>query len=85
MSFIKSCPGSKAIREPSPKEVRCTCGEKAEIWSDEVSITCKKCKKEITQKMAQTCLDWCAMAKECIGTQKYNKYLKSKKTNKRRK
>jgi len=79
MSFMKGCPGSGAIREPRPEEIKCTCGAKVEIWSDEASTICKKCKKEVKREMLPTCLDWCAMARECVGDIKYRKYQKAKK------
>ncbi len=78
MSLYKQCPGAKSIKSPYPEEIRCNCGGILEIWSDEASTVCRNCKKEITRKMAASCLDWCLMAKECIGQAKYKKYLQRK-------
>ena len=78
MSLYKECPGSKRIKKPYPQEKRCLCGNTVEIWSDEVSAVCKNCKKEVKRKMQATCLDWCSMAKQCIGEEKYKKYLQAK-------
>ena len=78
MALFKECPGSKRIKEAFPEEIKCTCGENVEIWSDENSAICKKCKKEVTREMLPTCLDWCSVASECVGGKKYKKYLQSK-------
>ena len=79
MTLFKECPGSKMIKKPYPEEIRCRCGQVVEIWSDEVNTVCKKCKKEVTREMLPSCLDWCSVAKECVGESKYKKYLQSKK------
>ena len=84
MSIFGDCPGSKRIKTPFPEEIRCYCGETVEIWSDEASTLCKNCNKQVTREMLSTCLDWCAMAKECVGEQKYRKYLQAKKKEEKR-
>lgn len=84
MTLFKDCPGSKRIKTPYPEEIKCRCGQIVEIWSDEASSICKKCKKKVTREMVPTCLDWCSVAKECVGEKKYKKYLQSKKSKKRR-
>ena len=84
MTLFKECPGSKRIKSPFPEELECSCRHTVEIWSDEVSAICKNCKREVTREMLPSCLDWCSMAKECVGEQKYKRYLQSKKRKKRR-
>lgn len=79
MKAFEHCPGSKRIKTPFPEEIKCPCGETVEIWSDEVTAVCKKCKKEVARDMLASCLDWCSVAKECVGEIKYRKYLLSKK------
>jgi len=81
--LFKECPGSKRIKKPFPEEIECTCGQMVEIWSDEASAVCNNCKRKVTRKMLPSCLDWCSLAKECIGKEKYKKYLQSKKRNKK--
>ncbi len=78
MTLFKDCPGSKRIKTPYPEEVKCSCGMVVEIWSDEASAICKHCKKEVSRQMLPTCLDWCSMARECVGEMKYKRYLQSK-------
>ncbi|MBN2097534.1 MAG: hypothetical protein JW714_03530 [Candidatus Omnitrophica bacterium] len=83
MSLYDACPGSRRIKTPYPEEIKCSCGHLLEIWSDEVSIVCKNCQKKLTRTMAHSCLDWCAMARECIGEKKYQQYLHSRKQKKK--
>ena len=82
MSIFEYCPGSKQIKTPYPEEIKCFCGEAVEIWSDETSAVCKKCKRKVTRHMKYCCLDWCSMASLCIGKEKYEQYLKNRKTKK---
>ena len=78
MGFFDGCPGSRRIKEPFPETVKCRCGKEIEIFSDEAETTCPHCKKKISRHMPQSCLDWCSMAKDCIGPDKYKKYKKHK-------
>ncbi|MFC1631421.1 hypothetical protein ACFL1I_08300 [Candidatus Omnitrophota bacterium] len=78
MSLYKECPGSKRIKSPFPEEIKCPCGKVAEIWSDETATICKHCRKKLTREMLPTCLDWCSVARECVGEQKYQRYLQTK-------
>lgn len=76
----ESCPGSKEIRTPYPEELICVfCMHKNEIWTDEpdtVCTVCNMCGKTITRDMRQSCLQWCPAAKECVGTEKYDRLMK---------
>ncbi len=79
MSLKEGCPGSKEIRTPYPEEIRCFwCGAVSEIWSDEVEIVCKGCKKTISRDMKPTCIEWCPAAKECVGEEKYERLMKGR-------
>lgn len=78
MSLFDGCPGSKRIRQPFPENIRCRCGKEVEIWSDETETVCPYCKKNVNRNMPPSCLDWCSMAKECIGLEKFKKYKNHK-------
>jgi len=78
MSFFDGCPGSKRIRQPFPENIKCNCGKEIEIWSDEAETVCPHCKKKARRPMPPSCLDWCSMAKECIGPEKFKQYKKHK-------
>ena len=74
MSFFDTCPGSKRIKEPFPENIKCSCGKEIEIWSDEAETVCPHCRKKAYRDMPSSCIDWCSVAKECIGAQKFGKY-----------
>jgi hypothetical protein len=76
----ESCPGSREIRSPYPEDLVCVfCGSMAEIWSDEPDTVCKSCGMTIDRQMKPSCIQWCKFAKECVGTEKYERIVKAKK------
>jgi hypothetical protein len=78
--FKEGCPGSAEIRSPKPEDIRCQkCGEKIEIWSDEPETECKKCGHLNARPIGTSCIEWCAYAKECVGSDKLEKLLKAAK------
>lgn len=73
------CPGSKTIRQPLPEFIKCPfCSEELEIWTDEIKATCPKCKKTVMRDQGTSCLEWCAYAKECVGDEAYNNFMKNR-------
>jgi hypothetical protein len=78
--MIFNCPGSQKFKQPQAENIRCPhCGGEAEIWTDESRTVCPKCKRTVEREAGQSCLDWCKYAKECVGEEIYNKYMKKKK------
>jgi len=74
------CPGASSIIRPKPEYAKCPhCGKEIEIWSDEFRGKCSGCKKIVFKEEAPSCIEWCKYAKECVGEEKYNEYLKNKK------
>lgn len=70
------CPGSKALRSPKPESVACpSCGTEVEIWTDELRATCKSCNRTVLREGGMSCLEWCKMGKECVGTDIFDKYM----------
>lgn len=77
MALKDSCPGSREIRTPYPENITCFwCDAVSEIWSDEVEIACRGCGRTISREMKPTCIEWCPVAKECIGAEKYERLMK---------
>ncbi len=73
------CPGAKHIRQPKPEIFICpNCGEEVEIWTDEIKATCPKCKTIVYKFQDMSCIEWCKMAKDCIGEMAYNKYIENR-------
>ena len=73
------CPGSKIIRQPKPELFDCpNCGEEVEIWTDELKGTCPSCKSTVMRYQDQSCLEWCKLAKNCVGDKAYNSFMKNR-------
>lgn len=73
------CPGSSALREPKPEEIPCPkCGEQVEIWSDEIRGECPKCGHVVIREGNVSCIEWCAMARECVGSEVFEGYMRNK-------
>ena len=78
MSLFRGCPGAVNIREVTPEEITCPqCGEEVEIWSDELTARCTHCGARVSREQGPSCIDWCAFAEECIGTEKYSRLKRS--------
>lgn len=79
------CPGAKILRQPEPEFTSCpNCGEEVEIWSDEQKRPCPRCSETVIKDRGEeqvSCLDWCAMGKECVGEKAYQRYMQSKSEN----
>lgn len=75
--MFNQCPGQDK-RLAKAESITCSrCGYVAEIFSDEIKVSCPKCKNLICKKRLPSCVDWCKAARECIGEDKW-KELKDK-------
>ncbi|GEM_PF-1726241 len=64
-----------AFAQPKIELVRCpSCGNDAELWTDEADGTCTQCGKVVCRTTTQSCLDWCKYARECLGEEGHQKY-----------
>jgi len=80
MSWKEGCPGSREIRAPYPEEITCfSCGAQSEIWSDESETVCGNCGNVLSREIEPTCIEWCPVARDCIGPEKYDKLRKGRK------
>jgi DNA-directed RNA polymerase subunit RPC12/RpoP len=78
-NFNKNCPGSASFREPLPETIFCPkCGAEVEIWSDERMAKCRSCGSPVMKDRGASCLEWCKMAKECVGPEAYERFLAGK-------
>lgn len=72
------CPGQDD-RDIKAKIIACPdCGYKVEIFSDEIHVKCPKCKSLVFNEILPSCVDWCKYAKECVGKQFYDNYMRDK-------
>jgi len=77
--MLSSCPGARSIKELVPSDVRCcACGTEVEIWSDEFRVRCPECGEWVMGAQGPTCLDWCAMAQECVGKATFDAYRRTR-------
>ena len=69
--MIQKCPGQDD-RNIKSETIKCPdCGYQAEIFSDEIKVKCSKCKGLICRERLPSCVDWCKVARECIGEKKW--------------
>lgn len=74
MALASGCPGARFIREARPEYVECPhCGGEVEVWSDEASGRCPRCRRPVPRERGAACIDWCAHAAECIGAAAYKR------------
>ncbi|MEA1928316.1 MAG: hypothetical protein U9N73_08910, partial [Candidatus Auribacterota bacterium] len=79
MSVFK-CPGSDSIKNPRAEEIDCpNCGYEVEIWSDEAEAVCPECGTPIFRVVPSACWEWCGSARECLGPNKYDRLIRSRK------
>jgi NADH pyrophosphatase NudC (nudix superfamily) len=72
------CPGAANLRTPTLAIKRCpNCGEEVELFSNDVSVKCSNCGFEVYNDIA-SCVQWCRYAKECVGTELYNRLMAQK-------
>lgn len=70
------CPGAKLMRQPEPELFLCpSCGWEVEIWTDEIRRACPRCGKVVTRLSEMSCIEWCKMARECIGESQFTRYM----------
>ncbi|MBI4297963.1 MAG: hypothetical protein HY676_05470 [Chloroflexi bacterium] len=72
MDFRKVCPGSIAIKSPTPEDIRCpNCGAEVEVWSHEIKADCPNCGTAVFRATRPSCIDWCKYAEQCFDPQTY--------------
>jgi len=73
------CPGSKLLRQPKPEMFDCpNCGAEVEIWTDELKGVCPRCKTVVMRYQDQSCLEWCKLAKNCVGEKAYDNFMQNR-------
>jgi len=76
MALFSNCPGTARFRTPTLTIKKCPrCGEDVEIFSSDVKVQCSKCGLTIFNDI-NSCIEWCAYAKQCVGPELYEKLKK---------
>lgn len=70
------CPGAAAIRgTPTLKVKKCPeCGSDVELFSTDPQRACEHC-GFIVYNDIQSCIKWCAKARECVGDEMYERMV----------
>ena len=63
----RKCPGLSSQRLTSTLIPCSKCGTEVEIFSDESSAKCSKCRTPVYKQAVPTCAAWCKVAAQCIG------------------
>ena len=71
------CPGQDG-RNLKVSTCSCpNCGAEVEFFSDEMRVKCPRCRKYVDQQEVPSCAQWCAVARECIGEERWDQVKKS--------
>jgi DNA-directed RNA polymerase subunit RPC12/RpoP len=80
--MIDKCPGASTILQPTIKYKACPeCGNQVEIVSTDMKVNCDKCGFTIYNDLT-SCIQWCKLAKECVGEETYNRLMSEMKQKK---
>ena len=70
------CAGRSNLGTPTLKIIKCPeCGSEIEMFSTDVKVACDKC-GFVAYNDINICVQWCAHAEECVGTELYNKLVR---------
>ena len=75
---MNRCPGSDRLRVMPTVAIKICpeCGREIEIFSIETHVTCE-C-GFVAYNDTQSCMQWCAHARECVGGKIYDEYMRSR-------
>jgi ribosomal protein S27AE len=70
------CPGADNIRTPTITTKTCpNCGGEIDLFSSEMQAVCDKC-GFVAYNDAKSCLKWCRYARQCVGDELYERFLR---------
>lgn len=79
---IFQCPGAEKIKRIEIIDVTCPHCRKAgtaSVAGYENEFSCECCGKMIERELPESCVEKCPVGSECIGKERYQKYLKGRK------
>ena len=72
--MLSKCPGAARLRSPEIIEKICPeCGREIELFSIDTHMRCE-C-GFIAYNDKQSCINWCAYARNCFGEDIYNRFI----------
>jgi hypothetical protein len=77
--MLNKCPGAAGLRgTPTMAEKTCPqCGNIIEIFSVDTHVVCE-C-GFVAYNDTQSCIKWCAYARECVGEEIYDRFMEMEK------
>jgi len=76
--MFDKCPGIDEIRRPTIQIKKCpNCGANVELFSDDVKVPYDRC-GFIVYNDIESCIQWCKLAKECVGEELYHTLIERK-------
>ena len=80
--IIFDCPGAEKIKRIEIIDVTCPhCHKKgtASVAGFENEFTCESCGEVIQRDLPNSCIEKCPVGSECVGEERYRKYMKAEK------
>ena len=72
--MYSKCPGQD-MRNLRVALYKCqNCGAEVEIFSDELKIKCHKCGQYVYKEKMPSCIEWCALARQCLGEERWKAF-----------
>ena len=78
---IFQCPGAEKIKRIEIIDVTCPHCHKegtASVAGFENEFACESCGKMIERNLPESCIEKCPIGSECVGKERYQKYLKGR-------
>ena len=75
---LRRCPGAATLRGAQEFKVKICpeCGAEIEIFSRDTHVECE-C-GFVAWNDTQSCIKWCAYARECVGAEIYDSFMKTR-------
>ena len=75
--LMNGCPGAAGYRGAQELKIKICpeCGREIELFTRDIHIQCE-C-GFVAYNDAQSCLQWCAYARDCVGDALYEKYFEN--------
>ncbi|MFO0792720.1 MAG: hypothetical protein U0586_01515 [Candidatus Brocadiaceae bacterium] len=80
---IFQCPGAEKIKRVEIIDVTCPhCHKKgtASVAGFESEFACESCGETVQREVPESCIEKCPVGSACVGEERYQKYLKGRKT-----
>ncbi|GJQ59357.1 MAG: hypothetical protein D8M57_07865 [Candidatus Scalindua sp. AMX11] len=78
---IFQCPGAEKIKRVEIIDVRCPFCEQmgtASVAGFENEYACESCGEKVERELPESCIEKCPVGSECVGKERYQKYMKGR-------